>query len=128
MKKSIYTFALLLIGAITIMSFSNKTTNFIEDKSVETNYYYFYNQNYTTHTLFISNVFASSEHPEGMEDYMVNELDYNLGNNNIISLQTNSTENYALDARSEDIRSVKDDNYKIIKFNVKCKNGRLYAH
>ena len=128
MKKSIYIITSILIITLTLMSFSNKPTASIVDKSVETNYYYFYNQNYTTHTLFISNVFASSEHPEGMEDYMVNELDYNLGNNNIISLQTNSTENYALDARSEDIRTVKDDNYKIIKFNVKCKNGRLYAN
>tara|TARA_B110000285_G_C14788133_1_gene451757 strand:+ start:32 stop:421 length:390 start_codon:yes stop_codon:yes gene_type:complete len=126
MKKSIYTFALLLIGAITIMSFSNKPIK--KDNTTETYYYCVYNINHEIETLYISNVFSSTERPDDVScsKYMENELDYNINNYRSTHLYSHEDKNFVYDDRLEGIEWAKDKVYKVVKFDVKCKNGRLY--
>ena len=127
MKKSIYIFTLILIGLLTLMSFSGKS---IKKKNTASTYYYsVYNHNHETKHLFISNVFSSDEHPNDVSqasEYMENELDYKLDNYRDTHVHSHKEKNYVYDDRLESIEWAKDKGYKVIKFNVKCKNGRLY--
>jgi hypothetical protein len=126
MKKSIYTFALLIIGAITIMSFSNNPIK--KNNTTETYYYCVYNYNSDADKLYISNIFESSERPNEVScsEYMENELDYALESYRDTHFHSHEEKNHVYDDRLKNIKWAKDNNIKVVKFEVKCRNGKLY--
>ena len=126
MKKSIYIFTLILISSLTLMSFSKKPIK--KNNTTETYYYCVYNYNSDADKLYISNVFKSSERPEEVSssEYMENELDYTLESYRDTHLHSHEEKNHVYDDRLESINWAKDNNIKVIKFEVKCRDGKLY--
>jgi hypothetical protein len=126
MKKSLYIFTLILIGTLTLMSFSDKSLE--KTHSTDTIYYCVYSINHETEKLFISNIFSSNEYPDEVSasKYMENELDYKLESYRNTHLYSHEDKNFVYDDRLEGIKWAKDSDYKVYKFDVKCKNGKLY--
>ncbi|MFD1293520.1 hypothetical protein ACFQ5N_06705 [Lutibacter holmesii] len=123
MKNSIYTIVLLIITSLAFMSFKSSSKNNADL------YYCVYNLNHETKTMFISNVFNSNTRPNDVtaSKYMENELDYELNNYRNTFLLNHKIKSYVYDDRLEKIKWAKNNDFKIIKFNVKCKSGRLYT-
>tara|TARA_R110002124_G_scaffold264499_1_gene431156 strand:+ start:261 stop:491 length:231 start_codon:yes stop_codon:yes gene_type:complete len=74
-------------------------------------------------------VFSSDEIPSeaSASEFMENELDYKLESYYDTHYHSHKEKNYVYDDRLESIEWAKDKGYKVIKFNVKCKNGKLYT-
>jgi hypothetical protein len=129
MKKSIYTFALLLIGAITMLSFTTSKEN------AEGEYLCIYAYDHENEKIAISNIFYSSEWVNGegyLSDqtagqYLENELDFDTDNYSNIIIYSHKQKNHVYDDRMDAITKAKKDGYSILKFNVKCKKAKLYS-
>ena len=129
MKKSIYTFALLLVGALAIMSFKSISN------SAEGEYLCIYAYDHDNERIAISNIFYSSEWVNGegylskrtAGKYIENELDFDTDNYSNIIIYSHKQKSYVYDDRMDAISEAKNDGYSIRKFNVKCKKAKLYS-
>ncbi len=105
------------------MSFKNKNNFYINS-----GYHFIHAVNHKAKQVFVSNVFYCDEMPSKSDiyDLIENELDYDVENVNECQSSFHEEENYMSDARNKEIKWANEHNYKVIKFDVFCKNDKIH--
>ncbi|WP_430399355.1 hypothetical protein [Flavobacterium sp.] len=114
---------------LTALLFLTTSFNDLNQKTGNNEGYHFIHVfNPKAKQVFISNVFYCTEMPSRSEiyDLIENDLNYNVEDIYACNSSYHEEKNYMIDARNKEIQWANNRNLKVIKFELFCKNEKIY--